>query len=221
MYDVVIAGAGPAGLTAALYLGRSRRRVLVADTNQPRNAGSPASHGFFTRDGASPSELRRIGREQLASYPSISLRDTEVVSAYRDDETLVLSLADGERVQSRSLVLATGVRDELPAINGLAEQWGRGVFHCPYCHGWEVRDQPIAMLVDPKHLDRAVPLMLNLSQDIVVLTNGASSIPSELAETIEQRGDRIVTEPIAAIESNGDHRERIVSSQGRTSHVAL
>ncbi len=140
MYDAIVVGGGPAGLSAALLLGRSRRSVLVCDGGEARNAASHASHSFLTRDGTPPLELRRIGREQLSTYPAVQLTTAVVVDARAEDGHFVAVLDDGQRVETRTLVLATGVRDELPAIDGLAALWGRGVFHCPYCDGWEVRD---------------------------------------------------------------------------------
>jgi thioredoxin reductase len=145
-YDVVIAGGGPAGLNAALVLGRVRRQVLVADSGQYRNACAPAMHGFLTRDGADPADLRRIARAELAAYPSVRLADTAVESAAADGGGFEVRLAGGHAAATRRLLLATGLADELPGVEGLAGLWGRGVYHCPYCHGWEVRDQPVAVL---------------------------------------------------------------------------
>ncbi len=145
-YEVVVVGGGSAGLSTALVLGRSLRRTLVLDTGEPRNAPSSGVHSFFTRDGIRPEELLEIGREQLEPYPSVELRRARAVGAQGEDGDFELALDDGSSVRARKMVLASGVVDELPETPGFRELWGRGVYHCPYCHGWEVRDTPLAVL---------------------------------------------------------------------------
>src|SRR6266498_1985967 len=135
MFDVIIVGAGPAGLSAALILGRCRRRVLVCDIGHPRNAASHALHGFLTRDGIEPAELLRIAREQLHPYDSVELRAVEVTDATRVEHRFEVSLNDGGHLSCRKLLLATGVVDQVPAIAGIEMLYGRSVFHCPYCDG--------------------------------------------------------------------------------------
>jgi thioredoxin reductase len=143
-YDVIIVGGGPAGLSAALVLGRSRRRVLVCDNGRPRNAASHGLHGYLTRDGILPGELLRIGGEQLEPY-GVEFRQIEAADAERDVGGFSVLLAGGECVRSRLLLVATGVVDRLPEIDGVRELYGRSVFHCPYCDGWEMRDEPLAV----------------------------------------------------------------------------
>jgi thioredoxin reductase len=172
-YDVVVVGAGTAGLSAALVLGRSRRRVLVLDGGEPRNAPADASHGFFTRDGVHPGELLRIGREQLSPYPSVEYRAERATGVSGSDGAFEVALEGGESVGARKLVLATGVLDELPERPGFRELWGRGVYGCPYCHGWEVRDRPLAVLAPAGGLPERVALILGWSRDLVALTDGS------------------------------------------------
>src|SRR5262245_22758480 len=146
MYDVIIVGAGPAGLSAALMLGRCRRTVLICDNGRPRNAASRALHGYLTRDGIDPREFRAIGREELRPYETVELRDVAATDAQCEPGgRFHVTLADGAIVRSRKLLVATGVCDNLPDIPGTQEMYGRSVFHCPYCDGWEIRDQPIAI----------------------------------------------------------------------------
>ncbi|MFB7927655.1 NAD(P)/FAD-dependent oxidoreductase [Streptomyces sp. NPDC056039] len=143
-YDVVVVGGGAAGLSAALVLGRARQRTLVVDAGEPRNAPAAHMQGFLTRDGMPPAEFLAIGREEIARYGVELVRDRVVEVARGEDFSVVL--ADGRTVRARRLVIATGLKDELPAVPGLAERFGRDVLHCPFCHGWEVRDQPFGVL---------------------------------------------------------------------------
>jgi len=142
--DVVIVGGGPAGLSAALVLGRCRRKAVLFDHGRYRNAAARTLHGFLSRDGTSPAELRRIGLEEISRYPSVSIRATEVVTAQRREGGFQVRSVDGAVVQCRKLVLATGVTDHLPPVAGLAQLVGSSAFHCPYCDGWELRDQPFS-----------------------------------------------------------------------------
>ncbi|MGW1256593.1 NAD(P)/FAD-dependent oxidoreductase [Streptomyces sp. NPDC002513] len=145
-YEVVVVGGGPAGLSAALVLGRARRRTLVVDAGEPRNAPAARLQGYLSRDGMPPAEFLAAGREEIARYGVELVRD-RVVDAVRDaDGAFDVTLEGGRSVHARSLVVATGLRDELPAVPGVAERFGRDVLHCPYCHGWEVRDRPFGVL---------------------------------------------------------------------------
>src|SRR5690349_18618303 len=138
MYDVIIVGGGPAGLSAATILGRCRRRVLLCDDGRYRNDASRALHGYLTRDGVHPAELRRIGREQLARY-DIEIRNIRVTHAEIQEGRFELTLEDDSRLLCRRLLLATGVVDKIPEVEGMERFFGNGVYHCPYCDGWEVR----------------------------------------------------------------------------------
>jgi len=197
MYDVIIVGAGPAGLSAALILGRSRRRVLVCDSGHPRNAAAHALHGFLTRDGITPRDFLRIAREELRQYETVEVRDIEVAAAECRDARFQVTLTGGSTLHARKLLLATGVADNLPDIPGFHQLYGLSVFHCPYCDGWEVRDQPLAIY---GRGERGAGLSLELtgwSRDLVLCTDGPSEIaPDELARLARHgilvREDRVV-----------------------------
>src|SRR5687767_12385523 len=143
MYDVIIVGGGPAGLSAALVLGRCRRTVLVIDQGKPRNAAAQAMHGYLTRDGINPSDLLHLARRELRRY-GVEFRRDEVTQAKRQRDRFEVVTHKRERFRSRKLLLATGIRDQLPRIEGLTELYGISVHHCPYCDGWEWRDRALA-----------------------------------------------------------------------------
>ncbi|MHB8600333.1 MAG: NAD(P)/FAD-dependent oxidoreductase [Ktedonobacteraceae bacterium] len=214
MFDVMIVGAGPAGLSAALILGRCRRRVLVCDTGQPRNAAAHALHGFLTRDGTEPGELLRIGREQLRKYETVEVRDIAVVDAVRQDDSFELTLEDGSHVTARKLLLAGGVVDELPPIAGFAEFYGRGVHHCPYCDGWEVRDSPLAVYGPAMHGERLALELTAWSRDIVLCTNGPAHLDDETLLRLARNGIAVREECIARLAGENGEFARIVFMNG-------
>lgn len=201
MYDVVIVGAGPAGLSAALMLGRCRRSVLICDTRRPRNAASRAMHGFLTRDGVPPLEFLAMARDELRLYDTVELRDVEVTAAdCQADGHFAVTLADGVRVHSRKLLIATGVVDNLPPHPGFRELYGSSVFHCPYCDGWEVRDTPMAVY---GRGERGLGLSLELtvwSRDLVLCTDGPSEIDAEGLARLDRIGIKVMEERVARLE---------------------
>lgn len=213
-YDVVIVGGGPAGLSAALALGRARRRVLLCDSGTPRNAPAEAAHNFFTRDGTPPLQLLQLGREQLQPYTSVEAEAIAVEDATRHDTGFALKLADGRQVTTRKLILATGVRDELPAIPGFQELWGKSIAHCPYCHGWEVRDQPLAIYGNGSDGFEFVRLLWGWSHDLVLCTNGPATLNDAQRTLLGTNGIPIREEPIARLESHHGQLEAIIFTDG-------
>lgn len=214
MFDVIIVGAGPAGLSAALILGRCRRNVLVCDTGHPRNAVAHALHGFLTRDGTEPGELLRIGREQLRQYETVEVRDIAVIDAVRKDDTFEMILENGSHITSRKLLLAGGVVDELPTIEGFAEFYGRGVHHCPYCDGWEVRDSPLAVFGPAMHGERLALELTAWSRDIVLCTHGPANLDDETLSRLTRNGVAVREERIARLEGEDGEFARIVFMNG-------
>ena len=207
----MIVGAGPAGLSAALMLGRCRRSVLIFDNQKPRNASSHALHGYLTRDGTAPAEFLRLARRELEAYRTVGVRDEEVTAAEcQPDGCFVVTLASGERVSSRKLLLATGVVDNLPEIPGFRELYGRSVFHCPYCDGWERCDQPLAVYGRGA---RGVGLSLELtvwSRDLVLCTDGPSDIAPDDRARLSRNGIAIREERVIALEGADGALARIM-----------
>jgi thioredoxin reductase len=196
-FDVIVVGGGPAGLSAALMLGRCRRRVVVCDDGHPRNARSRSLHGYLTRDGIAPSRFNALGRRELAPY-GVELRKVRVNGVERNKTGFRVSLQDGKRIAARFLLLATGVVDELPPLSGMADCYGRSVFHCPYCDGWEWKDRRLAVLGEGVS---GVKLALSLktwSADLVLCTNGRGLAANDRAR-LGRNAIEIRTEPIAAL----------------------
>ena len=211
--DAVIVGGGPAGLSAALVLGRARRRVLLLDTDRPANAVSNAAGGLLATGGVSPAELRRAGREQLADHPTISLRSVEVLHAEPVAEGLSVTLDGGTIVRTRALVLAHGLRYDPPPLPGVEALWGRSVFHCPFCDGWEVRDRPLAVHGNGPEAARSALLVAGWSHDVVLCTDGPSRLDGERA-ALAEAGVRLREEPIRALVGREGLMERIEFAGG-------
>ncbi|RAK67924.1 NAD(P)/FAD-dependent oxidoreductase [Hymenobacter edaphi] len=207
-YEVVIVGAGAAGLSAALLLGRCRRRVLLCDGGRPRNHFSPAVHGFLSRDGIRPHELLAIGHEQLKPYPTVEQRQNCVSTATKDPETGIfhLTLDSGRALTTRKIILATGVIDILPPIKGMHELWGRGVLHCPYCHGFEICDQPVAVYGTDKSVAGFALLISRWSKDVTVCTDGWTGMSEHARHRLKRHGIAIYEQPIRELVGRRNHQ---------------
>jgi thioredoxin reductase len=209
LYEAIIVGAGPAGLSAALILGRCCRRVLLCDGGPGRNAPSSALHGFLTREGLPPGELVRIGLAQLAPYETIEIRAAVVTDARRTAAGFTLRLSTGERVSTGKLLLATGVIDELPPIPGLAERWGRSVFPCPYCDGYELRGRRLGVLGRGQAVVAQCRALTTWSARVTLFLQGGGTVDVSDREALERHGIEIVETPIRALEGPGATLEQV------------
>src|SRR5688572_6492624 len=212
-WDVVIIGAGPAGLSAALVLGRCRRRVLLCDRGTPRSWASKAMHGFITRDGIPPQEFRRLARLELKKYRTVSFSPREVTKASRTKGEFVVSL--GKRIErARKLLIATGVTDQLPDIQGLIELFGISVFQCPYCDAWEVSNQPLAAYGRGQRGFDMARALTAWTNDIVLCTDGRSGLTTAQRSQLEHNGIRVVTRRVKRLESAGGKLSKVVFRGG-------
>jgi len=213
-FDVVIVGGGAAGLSAALVLSRARRRVLVVDAAAPRNAPAAHMHGFLSRDGLPPSELLATGREEVAGYGGTVLADA-VTGVERVGDLFRLRLAGGAQVSARRLVVATGLRDVLPDVAGLQARWARDVLHCPYCHGWEVRDRRIGVLGSdsPATVDYA-QIVRQWSSDVVLFVPSDTLADTQRAE-LAARGVETVEGQVTAVAVTDDVLTGVELADGR------
>ncbi|MFJ9808857.1 NAD(P)/FAD-dependent oxidoreductase [Streptomyces sp. NPDC101158] len=198
-YDVVVVGGGAAGLSAALVLGRARRRTLVVDAGEPRNAPAAHMQGYLTRDGMSPADFLAAGQREIASYGVDRLSGLVTDAVPLGDEGFALTLADGRRVLARRLIVTTGLTDELPAIDGVAERWGEDVLHCPYCHGWEVRDRAFGVIAHPVMPAHQALMVSQWSADVTLFLHTAPEPSSEDAARLAAAGVTVVTGEVAGL----------------------
>lgn len=187
LYDVFIVGGGPAGLSAALTLGRARKRVLLSDAGPRRNATAEHVHGFVTRDGVTPTDFRRLGREQLEPYGNVEVRDVAVEAISGERGAFDVRLTGGQE-QARRVLLCTGLIDDLPDIDGFRELWGTSIFQCPYCHGWEAQDRPFAYLARKVEMLDFALLLRGWASDVVALTDGRYDVSTDVRQRLESAG---------------------------------
>lgn len=212
-YDVIVVGGGAAGLNGALMLARARRTVLVIDAGAPRNAPAEGVHGLLAREGMPPGELLERGRAEVRQYGG-QVVTGEVETAVRDETGFGVTLADGRTVRSRRLLVTTGLVDVLPDVPGLRERWGRDVVHCPYCHGWEVRDGAIGVLASgPLSVHQAL-LFRQWSADVTYFAHTRPAPTGEEAERLAARGIKVVHGEVASLEIVEDRLVGVRMSDG-------
>lgn len=213
-FDVVVVGGGAAGLSAALVLSRSRRKVLVVDSGNPRNAPATHMHGFLSRDGFPPGELLQIGREEVAGYGGELVRGVVTELKSCDMPGFRVLLEDGRRVSARRLLVATGLHDELPDVAGLRERWARDVLHCPYCHGHEVRDRQLGVLGSSSESVRYAQIVRQWSDDVVFFVPAGILTETQRSELVA-RAVGIVEGDVARVLVANDQLTGIEMKNGR------
>jgi thioredoxin reductase len=213
MIDVIVIGGGPAGLAAAMMLGRCRRSVLLIDAGRPRNASAMRLHGYLTRDGVNPLRLLELGRREVERYGVQFLAGT-VIAARQEEFGFRVTLEDGSSHESRKLLLATGMVDDLPAVPGFRPLYGRSVHHCPYCDGWEWRDKALAVYGRGRGGARLALKLLTWSSDVVLCTDGPADLPSEERTTLRRQCVPLREEPVARLVGRGGRLKRIMFSEG-------
>ena len=212
--EVAVIGGSNAGLSAALTLGRSRRSVAVIDDSHSRNAPAGHAHNIYTRDGTPPEELRRIGREQLKPY-DVHFFSTRVSKAGGRKGAFRLELTSGETLSAERLLLATGVSDDLPNVPGLRELWGKSIYTCPYCHGWEVRDKPLAVLGDGDEGYGYARLIQNWSQNLMLITGERTTLSDDQLDDLQARGIKVTEASVTEYESLDSELSALHLSDGQ------
>jgi len=216
-FDSAIIGGGPAGLNAALILGRAKRNVILFDNNNPRNAVTQESHGFITRDGIKPSEFRQIAHKELGKYPSVRYKEQEVTSVIKNEPLFELVTSKGERYQSKTIIISTGLKDILPGIDNIHDYYGRSLFHCPYCDGWELRDKPLIVIIDEQVQGfHFIQTIYNWSKDLILCTNGKAFQNSAQKDLLQKKGIKIIENKIKKFVGKSGQMEKIVFENGES-----
>jgi thioredoxin reductase len=199
LYEVIIIGGSYAGLSAAMSLGRSLRNIMVIDSGKPCNRQAPQSHNFLTHDGSKPAEVTALGRKQVQKYETVQFYDDVAVKGLKTDDGFEITTRSGKTFTGKKLIFATGIRDELPEIPGFSSCWGISVIHCPYCHGYEFREQSTAIFANGERAFHLASLVNNLTAHITLLTHGKADFAAEESNKLKQRGIEIVEEKITEI----------------------
>ncbi|QQT25901.1 NAD(P)/FAD-dependent oxidoreductase [Sphingobacterium spiritivorum] len=214
LFDVIIIGGSYAGLSSAMSLGRSLRNVLIIDTGKPCNRQTPHSQNFLTQDGKTPQEISRIAREQVEQYPTVAFYQGEAVNGEKTDAGFIITTSTGEKFSSRRLILAAGIKDIMPDINGFSESWGISVIHCPYCHGYEYRNEKTGILANGDRAFHMASLINNLTKDLTILTSGPAEFETEQKAKLEKHNIPVIEKKVIEVEHLNGQIRNIVFEDG-------
>jgi thioredoxin reductase len=209
-FDCIVIGAGPAGLSAALILGRARRKVAIIDNGTNRNRVTQESHGFLTRDGIKPQEFKNIAMKDLETYPSVFFKNDTVIEVNKDNQTdlFFINTSNNKSYRTEKILLATGIQEEFP-LSQIRQYYGKSLFSCPYCDGWELRDKPLAVIAEKEdHIIHMTKLVFNWSKDLIVFTNG-HQLPANVRNDFEGKKIKIYTEGIKSLHGDLGNLESI------------
>lgn len=215
IFDCAIIGGGPAGLNAALVLGRARRSTVLFDNDNARNAVTQESHGFITRDGIRPKEFREIAHKDITKYPSVIYKEEKVTSIIKKDQLFEIATDNKDLYQSKTIIISTGLRDVLPDIENISTYYGKSLFNCPYCDGWEMRDKPLAVIIEEQTQGfHFIQTVFNWSKDLIVCTNGKPVLNPEQKRLILNKGIKISENKITKFEGGNGQMEKIIFENG-------
>lgn len=220
LFDCAIIGGGPAGLNAALVLGRARRNTLLFDNNNPRNAVTQESHGFITRDGVKPKEFREIAHKEIGKYPSVIFEKKQITSVTKNDYVFELMTSENEIYQSKTIIISTGLKDNLPKIENISDYYGKSLFNCPYCDGWELRDKPLVVIIEEQIQGfHFIQTIYNWSKDLVVCTNGKPFQNSDQKHLIQNKGIKIIENKIKRFVGENGQVEKAIFENGESVNI--
>jgi thioredoxin reductase len=218
-FDVIIIGGSYSGLAAAMALGRALRQVLIIDSGEPCNRQTPYSHNFLTRDGQPPGEIARLGREEVQRYGTVRFFSGRAISGTRTEQGFTIETESGETFGAAKLVFATGIRDLLPDIDGYGACWGISALHCPYCHGYEVRNEPTGVIGNGMSGVEFAALISNWTPDLTLLTNGPARLAADEVTGLRRRGIQVMEKPILRLEHTGGQLHTVVFEDGTGTSV--
>jgi thioredoxin reductase len=218
-FDLIIIGGSYSGLAAGMALGRALKHVLIIDSGKPCNRQTPYSHNFLTQDGKTPAEIATLARQQVKKYDTVAFLDDVASSGAKTEKGFDIQTASGKTVSAKKLIFATGIKDIMPEIEGYAECWGISVLHCPYCHGYEVRNERTGILGNGEYGFEFSTLISNWTKDLTLFTNGPSTLTSEQTKKIKSHNIRIVETEIEKLKHSNGELEQIIFSDGTTTAV--
>lgn len=213
-FDVIIIGGSFAGLSAAMALGRAVREVLVIDSGKPCNKQTPHSHNFITQDGATPAAISALAKEQVRAYPTVYFEDDLVTNVSGENNDFAVYTAQEKEYHAKKILFATGVKDLMPSLPGFADCWGISVIHCPYCHGYEYRNQNTGILINNEMAFEFVKLIDNWTQQLTLFTNGKAMFDKSVFEKIQNPDFKIVEKPISTLDHDAGYLKKVVFADG-------
>ncbi|RZL42051.1 MAG: NAD(P)/FAD-dependent oxidoreductase [Pedobacter sp.] len=219
-FEVIIVGGSYAGLSAALALGRAKRNVLIIDSNKPCNKQTPHSHNFLTHDGETPAEISAKAKSEVLKYPTVKFMEGEAISAKAVGVGFEVVLLNGNKFSSRKILLASGLKDIMPDIVGFRECWGISVIHCPYCHGYEVKDEKVGLLLNGDMAFDMAKMVRHWNREVTVLTNGSSNLSKEQTALLQSKSINIIETELSAIEHKNGYLSKIIFKNGESIKLA-
>lgn len=218
-FDVIIVGGSYSGLAAGMALGRSLRQVLIIDSGKPCNSQTPRSHNFITQDGKAPKEIATLAKQQVERYDTVAFFSGSVINGTKTENGFAVQTESGETFAAKKLIFATGIRDIMPDVEGYAECWGISVLHCPYCHGYEVRNERTGILGNGEYGFEFSSLISNWTEDLTLFTNGTSTLTAEQTAKIESHHIKIVEAEIEKLEHTNGRLQKIIFKDGTTTSI--
>ena len=217
-FDVIIIGGSYAGLSAAMALGRSLRHVLIIDSGLPCNRQTPHSHNFLTQDGAAPGELSEKAKTQVLKYSTVHFIEDKAAKGVKTDQGFQIHTKSGKQFDAQKVILATGIKDVMPEIKGLSDCWGISVVHCPYCHGFEIKNKKTGIIANGERAYHLAPMVKNLTDDLTILTNGKADFDSEQLSKFRKNNIRIIEKEIIEIEHDNGYIKHVVFKDNSKEH---
>lgn len=218
-FDVIIVGGSYSGLAAGMALGRALKEVLIIDSGKPCNAQTPHSHNFLTQDGKTPAEIAKLAKQQVENYETITFYNGLATNGKKTDNGFEIQVISGETFRANKLIFATGIKDDLPKIEGVEACWGQSMLHCPYCHGYEVRNEKTGILGNGEHANELAKLISNWTNDLTLYTNGKSTLTFDQSEKLEKNQINIVEKEIERLEHNNGYLQNIIFKDGSKTEV--
>ncbi|KAB7671264.1 NAD(P)/FAD-dependent oxidoreductase [Bacillus sp. B1-b2] len=215
MFDCIIIGGGPAGLNGSLVLGRAGREILLLDENKPRNAVTQESHGFITRDGIKPAEFKNLAKQDLAKYPNITIESKRATSITQEGTYFIVETNEDDQYKAKKVIISSGLKDSLPAIEGIHQYYGKSFFSCPFCDGYEMRNQPLVVIAESEHAFHVTKMLWNWSKDVILCTNGHNVLSEEQLASFEKNNIKVYEEKITSLQGKNGQLEKLVFADGK------